>query len=167
MHFLCGLLVLILLQIPPAQAAGGEFPWKPGDASPPVAGIRLGDGLVRLEAVLGQPSGTQKLGEDIRALTYKNRGVEVLYAPLDGVAIIFLLSRAAGDIGGVRFGDTREQVLARWGNPASVKEETAYYRAGDWVVILKLDESDRVVQLGVGRAVEKPPPGAKFYRRTD
>ena len=161
------LMVLVLLQVLPAMAQGGEFPWKPGDAPPPVAGIRLGDGLVRIEAALGQPSETQKLGEDIRAFTYKKHGLEVLYASHDGVAIIFLLSRTAGDIGGVRFGDTREQVLARWGAPASVKEETAYYRAGDWVVILRLDENDKVVQLGVGRAVENPPPGAKFYRKTD
>ena len=71
-------LVLMLLQALPALAQGGAFPWKAGDAPPLVAGVRLGDGLVRLEKVLGRPDGSQKLGADIRAFTYQRRGIEVL-----------------------------------------------------------------------------------------
>jgi hypothetical protein len=56
--------VLILLLILPTLALAGEFPWKPGDQPPLVAGIRLGDGRVRLEKVLGKPSQTEKLGEE-------------------------------------------------------------------------------------------------------
>ena len=116
-------MVVLLLQALPAMARDGAFPWKPGDAPPQVAGIRLGDGRARLEAILGKPSGAQKIGADAWAFTYQERGVQVLYTPLDGAAIIYLQTRAAGDIGGVRLGDTREDVLARWGNPSSVQGE--------------------------------------------
>jgi hypothetical protein len=162
------LVVVGLLQVLPLVAQAGEFPWKAGGAPPPVAGVRLGDGLVRLEAVLGRPSGTEKLGSEALVFTYRKRGVQVIYAPLDGVAIIFLLSRAAGDIGGVRLGDRREDILARWGKPASVQGPTAYYRAGSsWLVLLKLSENDKVKELGLGRFTENPPKGAKFYHKTD
>ncbi len=168
MQFRYGLLLLIWLQLLPTLAYGGEFPWKGGDAPPPVAGIRLGDGLVRLEAVLGRPSITEKLGDEALVFTYRQRGVQVIYASLDGAAIIFLQTRAAGDIGGVRLGDSREQVLARWGQPASVQGPSAYYRAGSsWVVIVKLDDNDVVKELGLGRLTENPPKGAKFYRKKD
>jgi hypothetical protein len=162
------LVVIMLWQIIPAPAQGGEFPWKAGDAPPPVAGIRLGDGLIRLETVLGRPGTTEKLGNEALVFTYQRRGLQIIYASLDGVAIIFLQTRAAGDIGGVRLGDKREDVLARWGKPASVAGPTAYYRAGSsWVVLLKLDENDKVKELGLGRVTENPPKGAKFYHKTD
>ncbi|MCX5889507.1 MAG: hypothetical protein NTY36_08650 [Deltaproteobacteria bacterium] len=163
----CWLMVLALLQVLPVSARGAEFPWKPGDAPPPVAGIHLGDGRVRLEAVLGQPSGTEKLGEDALALTYRKRGVQVLYAPLDGAAIIYLLTRTAGDIGGIRLGDTRQQVPARWGDPPAASGPMGIYRAGDWGAFVKLSEDDKVKQLGIGRLTDKAPEGANFYRKTD
>jgi len=159
------LMALLLLQVLPAAAQGGAFPWKSGDAPPAVAGIRLGDDRARLEAVLGKPSETQKLGEDAWAFTYRKRGVQVLYTPLDGAAIIYLQSRAAGDIGGVRLGDAREDVLARWGNPSSGQGETALYLAGSWVVVLKLDQNGQVKQLALGRATDKKE--GTFYRKKD
>ena len=100
--------------------------------------------------------------------TYRQRGVQIIYASLDGVAIIFLQTREAGDIGGVRLGDRREEVLARWGQPSSVQGPSAYYRAGSaWVVIVKLDDDDVVKELGLGRLTENPPQGAKFFRKKD
>lgn len=163
----CWLMVLVLLPVLPVSAQGAGFPWKPGAAPPPVAGIHLGDGRVRLAAVLGQPSGTEKLGEDALALTYRKRGVQVLYAPLDGVAIIYLLTRAAGDIGGLRLGDNSQQVLARWGDPPAAGGPMAIYRAGDWGAFVKLGEDDKVKQLGLGRLTDKAPEGANFYHKTD
>ncbi|MHB8068920.1 MAG: hypothetical protein ACYDIC_13600 [Desulfobaccales bacterium] len=155
----------MLLQVLPAAAQSGAFPWKAGDAAPPVAGIHLGDDRQRLNAILGKPSETQKLGDDVWAFTYQKRGVQVLYTPLDGAAIIYLLNRAAGDIGGVRLGDAQEDVLARWGEPSLVQGETALYRAGDWVVVLKLDQRDKVKQLGLGRAADKKE--GTYYRKKD
>ena len=116
MRLVRGLLVLmVFLQVSPALAQSGGlrlllpntaqpqskqvpasqsrvFPWKAGDAPPAVAGIRMGDDRARFESVLGKPSDTKKLGEVGLALTYQRRGVQVLYAPADGAAIIFLLT---------------------------------------------------------------------------
>ncbi len=168
------LIVTLLFQFVPSLARGGDFPWKSGDAPPAVAGIRLGDGLVRLEAVLGKASQLQKLAadipiEDAMVLTYQRSGVQVHFTLADGVSIIYLLTRAAGNIGGVRLGDSREDVLGRWGNPASVSGDgfTAIYKAGGWAVVLKLDGNNKVKQLGLGRATDKSPPGAKYYRKSD
>lgn len=159
--------VLILLLILPTLALGGEFPWKPGNQPPLVAGIRLGDGRMRLEKVLGKPSQTEKLGEEALVFTYRQRGLQVIYASLDGVAIIYLQTRAAGDVGGVRLGDKLQDVLARWGDPPSVSGPLAIYRAGIWGVFVKLDEDDQVKQLGVGRITDKVPEDAKFYRQKE
>ncbi len=159
---------MLLLAVLPGLAAGGEFPWKAGDAAPPVAGVRLGDGLVRLEAALGKPTATERLGDEALVFTYRPRGLQVIYASLDGVAIIFLQTRAAGDIGGVRLGDKRQDVLARWGRPSSVAGPAAYYKVdSSWVVLLRLDENDLVKELGLGRVTENPPKDAKFYRKKD
>jgi hypothetical protein len=167
MHLLGWLLVLICLQVPPGLAQGGVFPWKAGDAAPLVAGIHLGDDRARFETVLGKPSDTQKLGEVGLALTYRQRGVQVLYTPADGAAVIYLLTRVAGDIGGVRLGDKSEDVMTRWGDPSSVAGPMAFYNAGSWSVFLKLDQNHRVNQLGLGRTTNEAPEGATFYRKTD
>jgi len=149
----------------PLAARDGAFPWKPGDAPPAVAGIHLGDDRARFEPILGKPSQTQKLGEDAWAFTYRQRGVQVLYTPLDGAAIIYLLTPTAGDIGGVRLGDARKDVLARWGNPSSAQGETALYLAGTWVVVMKFGQDNKVKQLGLGRATNKKE--GTFYRKKD
>ncbi len=167
MYCLRLLAVLMLLTILPAPSQAGEFPWKPGDAAPPVAGIRLGDGLVRIEAVLGKPSATQKLGNGVTVFTYRQRGVEVIYASLDGAAIVYLLTREAGDIHGVRLGDSRAEVVARLGKPPSVSGPMAIYPAGNWGVLVKLGEDDTVKQLGIGRVTDQAPPNAKFYRKNE
>jgi hypothetical protein len=158
----------------PGQSQGGAFPWKRGDAPPAVAGIRLGDDEGRLKKVLGQPSLVQQLAEgvphdEVRVLTYKMPGVQVVFSQSDGASIIYLLSPYAGDIGGVRLYDAREEVKAIWGNPSSVCEEggTGIYRAGDWAVILRFDNQDKIKELGLGRITDKIPAGAKFYRKSD
>ena len=164
---------LILPSKPQSQAQPvpypqrGLFPWKAGDAPPPVAGIRLGEARPRFEEVLGQPTDTQKLGADGLALTYQQRGVQVLYAPADGAAVIYLLTRAAGDIGGVRLGDKGDDVMDRWGQPTTVAGPMAIYRAGEWAVFVKLGEDQKVKQLCLGRVIDQIPKGAHFYRKND
>lgn len=150
-----------------SASQGAIFPWKAGDAPPPVAGVHLGDDRPRLETVLGKPSDSQKLGDTGLAFTYGQRGVQVLYTPTDGAAIIYLLTRAAGNIRGVRLGDTRQEVVARLGDPSSVAGPMAFYRAGDWTVFVKLGEDRKVKQLGIGRVTDQVPAGAKFYRKNE
>jgi len=145
-----GLVVGLVLQMVPIQAHGAGFPWKAGDPPPSVAGIRLGDTRERLDEVLGPPTTTQQLGEGAFGLSYRKRGISVGWASGDGVAMIFLNERYAGDIDGVRIGDTQGSVIARWGDPSSAQGETAIYRAGRWGVVLKLDQDAKVVQLYLG-----------------
>ena len=191
MRLVRGLLVLmVFLQVSPALAQSGGlrlllpntaqpqskqapagpgrvFPWKAGDAPPAVAGIRMGDDRARFESVLGKPSDTKKLGEAGLALTYQRRGVQVLYAPADGAAIIFLLTRAAGDLGGVRVGDKGDAVRGRWGEPSMVAGPMAIYRAGEWAVFVKMGEDREVKQLAISRVTDQAPAGAKFYRQNE
>lgn len=168
------LAVLIFFQVMPALAQGGAFPWKSGDPPPAVAGIRLGDNFARLKAVLGQPSRVQKLApgvplENVAVLTCQASGLQVHITRADGVSIIYLLTRAAGDLGGVRVGDSWKEVLGRWGNPAGRSRDgvTAIYKAGHWAVALRLDQQNKVKQLFLGRATDQPAPGWKAYRPSD
>jgi hypothetical protein len=139
-----------------AQCFAGtpSFPWRDGDLAPAVAGVHLGDSQEQVAKVLGLPTETQKLGEHQVALRYPLHGVTVSWAPLDGAAIIFLDTRLAGDIGGVRIGDSRDDVLSKWGVPSTVQQGTAIYLATPWCVVLKLDESNHVAQLYLGRVAQ-------------
>ena len=104
----------------------------------------------KLQQLLGEPTQVQKLGEDSLALVFKPHGIMALWAPLDGIAIIYVQTRDAADIGGVRIGDTKSEILARWGMPSVIQGPTAIYRAGSWGVVVRIDETDHVVQLSVG-----------------
>ena len=179
MRLVRGLLVLmVFLQVSPALAQSGGFrlllpntaqpqskpvpatqsrvfPWKAGDAPPAVAGIRKGDDRARFESVLGKPSDTKKLGEVGLALTYQLCGVQVLYAPADGAAVIFLLTRPAGDLGGVRVGNKGDAVRARSGEPSMVAGPMAISRAGEWAVFVKMGEATEVKQLAISRVTDQ------------
>ncbi|HUO52771.1 MAG TPA: hypothetical protein VMT93_09640 [Gemmatimonadaceae bacterium] len=127
------------------------FPWRPGDAPPPVAGLHLLASRAGIDSALGAPADSESLG-GAWSLRFPKKGVSVVYARLDGAAIIYLKTREAGDIGGVRLGDTRESVLARWGAPSVADGANALYQAGPWLVVLTLDGAHaRVAALGLGR----------------
>jgi hypothetical protein len=139
-----------------AQSIAGapSFPWHDGDKAPIVAGVHLGDTQEQITQALGSPAETQKLGEHQLAFMFPLRGVTVAWASLDGAAIILLNTREAGDIGGVRIGDSRDDILSKWGAPSTAGEGTAIYVAGPWCVVLKLDENNLVVQLYLGRVAQ-------------
>src|ERR1041385_728063 len=147
---------LAILDAASSQAQQGTSPWKAGDSPPPVAGVRLGVTRAALDSLLGRPDKIQQMGQDGLGLTYTKRGISVVYTPLDGAAIVYLLRRDAGDVGGVRLGDTKDQVLARWGKPSTGEGMNALYISGKWVVVVTLDSvtGTRVVQLGLGRAAD-------------
>ena len=143
-------LVFLLIQSITANAESPSFPWKQGDQPPIIAGVKLGMTKETLVQLMGEPTQVQKLGEDSLALVFKPKGIMVLWAPLDGVAIIYVQTRDAADIGGVRIGDGKSEILARWGLPSSIQGPTAIYRAGSWGAVVRLDETDHVVQLSLG-----------------
>jgi len=135
-----------------AQLQQGQFPWKAGDKPPLVAGVALGSSRPRLNSLLGAPSDSERIGGDSWALKFAPKGLSVVYTPLDGAAIIYLTRRDAGDIGGVRLGDSKQTVLSRWGKPSTGEGRNLLYIAGKWVVVVTCDSADtHVVQLGLGR----------------
>ncbi len=143
---------ILLLSAAGAVVQQGKFPWKAGDSPPAVAGVSLAASRARLDSVLGAPTDSQQIGADGWAFNFQTRGISVVYTPLDGVAIIYLLRRDVGDIGGVRLGDSKGAVLARWGAPSTTDGPNALYIAGKWVVVITFDgAATRVVKLGLGR----------------
>ena len=135
-----------------ALLQGAVFPWKSGAKPPAVAGVHLGDTRARLDSLLGAPDSTQNLGPGAYAFTYARRGLSIVYTLQDGAAIVYLVRRTAGDIGTVRVGDTKQQVLARWGPPSSAQPPNALYQAGSWVVVVVMDTAGHsVARLGLGR----------------
>lgn len=149
MRFLFALTFLFLQSVT-AFAEPPSFPWKQGDPPPVIAGVKLGMSKETLLQLLGEPTQVQNLGEDSLALVFQPKGIMALWAPLDGVAIIYVQTRNAADIGGVRIGDSKSEVLARWGLPSSIQGPTAIYRAGSWGAVVRIDETDHVVQLSLG-----------------
>src|SRR2546428_10975254 len=146
---------LVILGAAGAQAQQGPFPGNAGDSPPLVGGIRLGLSRTALDSLLGRPDKVEQMGQDGLGLTSPKGGVSIVYTPLDGAAIVYLLRRDAGDVGGVRLGDTKDQVLGRWGKPSTGEGMNALYIAGKWVGVINLDSTGtRVVQLGLGRAAD-------------
>jgi len=135
-----------------ALAAQGSFPWQPGSAPPTVAGIDLGDDRDKVLSVLGEPTSIQTLGDGVEALGYEALGLVVTWARLDGVAVIDLRTRDAGDIGGVRVGDRVESVIGRWGPPHQGGEGVGLYLVDEWAIVVRTDEvAERVSALSLGR----------------
>ncbi len=143
-------IIFLLVQNISAYAEPSSFPWKQGDQPPVIAGVKLGMSKEALLKLMGKPTQVQKLGEDSLALMFKPKGITALWAPLDGVAIIYVETRDAADIGGVRIGDSKSEIVARWGMPSSIQGPTAIYRAGSWGAVVRIDESNHVVQLSLG-----------------
>ena len=149
-----------------AIAQHGTLPWRPGDPPPAVAGLRLGAPRAVVDSVLGRPESERSLGEGVVALRYPSRGVAVIYSDADSVAIIYLTAREAGDIGGVRVGDAKDSVVARWGHPTTVQDNVGLFQVGHWVIVARIDSLSRVELLGIGRAAEGGPERAGPYDST-
>jgi thioredoxin 1 len=138
-----------------AAAQRGALPWHPGDAPPVVVGLRLGAPRATIDSVLGKPESERNLSPGVEALGYRSRGIALMYSEADSLAVIYLVARAAGDIGGTRVGDAQDSVVARWGNPTDVEDNVALYQVGRWVIVVRLDSLDRVGVLGIGRVAEE------------
>jgi hypothetical protein len=135
---------------PPAPVVA-HFPWTSADAPPTVAGLHLGDTRATVEAALGAATQLRPMGSGL-ALEYTSQGLSVVLGAAGDVSMIYLLSRTAGSIDGVRVGDSRQQVLAHWGVPPLVQGAQAMYPAGDWAVVAELGPEQRVLTLSLGRA---------------
>lgn len=135
----------------PAPAARAHFPWSSANAPPPVAGLHLGDTRATVEARFGNAPESRPAGAGL-ALEYPDQGVSILLGAGSDVSMIYLLTRAAGSIDGVRVGDGRDEVIAHWGEPPLAQGAQAMYPAGDWAVVVELGAEQRVVSISLGRA---------------
>ena len=149
-----GLGVLLLTTVP-AILVGQEaaFPWKAGDAPPTVAGVTLGTDLSTLDRLLGTPSAENKPRSGVTSRLYEEQGLSIVHHEGKGVVYILVFTREAGEIGGLRVGDPRETVSAKWGKPHAGRAETTLYSAGAWTVAVQLEPMTEFVhQLAIGRA---------------
>ncbi|HVV65626.1 MAG TPA: hypothetical protein VHC42_09150 [Rhizomicrobium sp.] len=132
----------------PAPAA--PRPWRANDRPPAVAGLNLGDSEQQVISALGTPDSVAKteLGDQ---LDYRTRGLEVIVAK-DGVCEIHLMSAAAGDIDGVKIGDSAQDVVLKWGAPKGGQGRTAIFGGRDWGIAVQLaDKSPDIVDLALAR----------------
>jgi hypothetical protein len=104
-----------------------------------------------VEARLGQAAQSRLVGAGLR-LEYPEQGLSILLDAGGGVSMIYLLTRLAGSIDGVRVGDGPTEVRARWGEPPLVQGAQAMYLAGDWAVVVELGAEQRVVSISLGRS---------------
>jgi hypothetical protein len=145
--------ILFLVPAGPATAANGAFPWKAGDPPPAVRRIALGDTEHRVLTTFGIPSDAARSG--LNDLYDYPAGLEIIANQQVGVTIIRLRARQAGAIGGVRVGDQIRSVVAKWGKPDSDGSEIALYKAGLWVVALKVaPDNGQVTDLLLGWATQ-------------
>jgi thioredoxin 1 len=154
------LLVLATAGLVVAPAAVGQgrgtLPWRAGDAPPAVAGLVLGAGRSVIDSVLGRPQSVRTLSPGVELLRYDSQGVALVYSQAESLAVAYLVTREAGDVGGTRIGDARDSVVARWGDPTGVQDNIALYQVGRWAVLVWLDSTrSRVQLLGVGRVAEE------------
>src|SRR5574341_1284088 len=110
--------LVLALVAKPLSAQHAQLPWKVGDSPPAVAGIHLGDSRRLVDSILGPPDTVDAPsvyvdGERIDEwqLTWSARGVFILYSRRDGVTGIRLSKRVAGDVDGIRVGDSLGTVI--------------------------------------------------------
>ena len=89
--------------------------------APGVAGVSLEMSREKVVSALGAPE-AEEASLGMRFWEYRTRGITVIWrddAP--GVRAIVLSKRTAGDIRGVRVGDTRSAISTNWGLPVRVR----------------------------------------------
>jgi hypothetical protein len=145
-------LALLAGAAPEAQAQ--HLPWKHGDKPPTLAGFTLYEKPAAARARLGADVTVDTLGSGPDAalsFTSRKRGISFVASKADGVAIIYVTSRDAGMLDSVRVGDSRQRVLARWGEPSAVQGSNAVWMVDEWVIVVQLGEGNEIVRLGLGR----------------
>jgi hypothetical protein len=85
-------------------------------------------------------------------MLFTPKGVTIIHDEGPGLGFIGLFTRDAGEIGGLRVGDSREAMEEHWGPRHEGRGEMAYYTAGEWTVWVHLDQMNEFVyRIGVGR----------------
>jgi hypothetical protein len=143
---------------PAADSTTG--PWRDAEPPPLVAGIRLGDSLARVRAVLGKPTSERSLMADARELAYWPPGLAVITTGDQGVALIGLLTPAAPQVAGVRVGDPVSHLVEQWGPFYRRNGARVSYRNGPWGALVIIDTAavpQRIQSITFGWATPAKP----------
>ena len=147
------LAVALLLTCHSGLSEAQQFPWKPGDEPPAAGRLRLGESLAQLDSTLGKPTAIKwpRAGRESRI--YQGRGLSIIADSTVGVIYVLLFTREAGDLGGLRVGDTRERVQRLLGPQHQGRGESTRYIAGNWTIQVQLDATSEFVEnLSIGRS---------------
>ena len=91
--------------------------------APSIAGVSLGMSARDVRAVLGGPA-VQQQSLGMRFWEFPGRGITVIWRDeAAGVSAIVLAKRNAGEIRGVRVGDSSQAIAANWGAPVRVRND--------------------------------------------
>ena len=127
--------------------------------APVLAGLRIGDSIEKGIIAIGKPLTKETLGVGENApISYKSEssGISFVATQAEGIGIIFITYRDAGELDGLRVGDSFKNVLAKWGPPASGNNHNALWLSGKYVITLAFDDSGRISRLGIGVGMNIP-----------
>lgn len=122
----------------------------PPGASPPVAGVALGEGPWSVRRTLGDPDKRQAaLG--LVFWEYERDGLSLLWDEEETVLQgLVLKKRTVGPVEGVAVGDSATVMLTRWGEPVRVRQDRRFFdfvRPG-WIQSAEV-HGGRVVEITV------------------
>ena len=127
-----------------ALRAQAHFPWTTSDPAPAVAGIHLGALRAALAATLGAPSDSQ-VTAGFTVLRFPTRGLVIRLVNGGLTEGIYLTTPEAGSLGGIKVGDSKVDVTARWGQPTTTQGANAAYVLPQWSVVIQWDPSGKSV----------------------
>jgi len=97
--------------------------------SPTIAGVWLGDSKAAVITALGRPDEKeQQMGGAL--WHYSAKGLTLGISDETGIGLVRITSPAAGDLDGVRVGDSAQVARSRWGPAHRMNELAQYFRAG-------------------------------------
>jgi hypothetical protein len=144
--------LLVLLFVDPA-AAQGRLPWSMGSQPPRFLGATLGEQRPAIQRTLGKPDAEAPIGtpaDSTVSLTWNKRGEEIQVHARSGATVISATSRSAGTLEGTRVGDTRDAVIARWGNPSGSDAHRMIWFLGSWAIVLDMAPDATVAKVSLG-----------------
>jgi tetratricopeptide (TPR) repeat protein len=108
-------------------------------------GLALGIGAAETLARLGEAE-NQSSRCDSLMLTFGRGGLRMLFARRRGAVAIDLLSRAAGDVHGVRVGDSVAAIKERFGSVAEIGDDHLVFWSGAWGIGVEFDGDNREIE---------------------
>jgi hypothetical protein len=138
---------LVLLLVGWAGSARGQTA-ESGVDPPRIGGVALGDSAAAVLTALGDPQHRQQsLG--LRFWDYPRMGISLTWDKDDDrVRVIVLSSPRAGEVDGVRVGDSVVVLRRRWGSPARVRQKGRFldFVRHGWTCTAELRQR-RVVEI--------------------